>query len=86
MRWPSQKNVRTSVSAGLVDADLIAAAVILLTLVDVDASRDVVKLVPGSADARRDPVNHVALMIAAVVSRTVDGERFLRRRRGRRVV
>ncbi len=76
----------TSVSSGLVDADVVAPAVVLLALVDVDARRDVVELIPGRADARRDSVDHVTLVVAAVVRRTVDGERLFCRRRRRRMV
>ena len=74
----------TSVGSRLVDADVLASAVVLLALVDVDASRDVIELVSGGADARRHAVDDVALVVAAVVRRAVHRERLLRRRRRKR--
>jgi hypothetical protein len=68
----SLKKKLTSVSSRFVDADVIAAAVVLLALVDVDARRHVVQLVPFHADAGRHAVDHVTLVIATVISRTHD--------------
>ena len=62
----------TSISSRLVDADVIASAVVLFAFVDVDARRHVLQLVARRADAGRNAVDDVALVIATVVRRAKD--------------
>ena len=51
---------------------MVAAPVVLLALVDVDARRDVIQLVPFDADTGWHAVDHVTLVIATVIRRTND--------------
>ncbi len=72
LHFNSVKVLLTSISSWLVDADVIASAVVLFALVDVDARRYILQLIARRADAGRNAVDDVALVIATVVRRAKD--------------